>query len=280
VPRISTVVSSEVVAPGARVHDTVEVSGLGATEARIGFELFGPFATRAAIRCTGRPYARGELYASGDGTIRTRSVQLRRVGFYTYRQHLPGSDLVAEVTTECGLASETVLVRPLIVTGRNDVTGARRYGAAGDALTPTRVRVDDLGIDAPVYPVGIDLRQGVLDAPAQISRLGWWLDGMTPGTGAGSVLIAGHVDSATAGAGALFRLREASRGDLIRVTTRGGRTFTYRVVSIQTVPKAQLPPDVYSRRGRARLVLVTCGGPFDTATGHYRDNVVVTAVPA
>jgi hypothetical protein len=25
---------------------------------------------------------------------------------------------------------------------------------------------------------------------------------------------------------------------------------------------------------------VTCGGPFDAAIGHYRDNVVVTAVPA
>jgi hypothetical protein len=24
---------------------------------------------------------------------------------------------------------------------------------------------------------------------------------------------------------------------------------------------------------------VTCGGEFDTTTGHYRDNVVLTAVP-
>ncbi len=34
------------------------------------------------------------------------------------------------------------------------------------------------------------------------------------------------------------------------------------------------------RRGRPRLVLVTCGGPFDRVAGHYRDNVVLTAVPA
>jgi hypothetical protein len=31
--------------------------------------------------------------------------------------------------------------------------------------------------------------------------------------------------------------------------------------------------------GRARLVLVTCGGPYNRTTGHYRDNIVVTAVP-
>ena len=39
------------------------------------------------------------------------------------------------------------------------------------------------------------------------------------------------------------------------------------------------PSPVYSLRGRARLVLVTCGGPFNRTTGHYRDNIVVTAVP-
>jgi len=32
--------------------------------------------------------------------------------------------------------------------------------------------------------------------------------------------------------------------------------------------------------GRPRLVLATCGGPFIQSAGHYRDNVVLTAVPA
>jgi hypothetical protein len=41
-----------------------------------------------------------------------------------------------------------------------------------------------------------------------------------------------------------------------------------------------MPIGVYSLRGAGRLVLVTCGGPFDAMTGHYPDNVVVTAVPA
>ena len=115
--------------------------------------------------------------------------------------------------------------------------------------------------------------------PANIHRLGWWSDGLQPGATSGSILIAGHVDSATAGAGALFGLRDARAGERIQVTTRSGRTFTYGVVSVQRMLKAQLPASVYSRTGRPRLVLVTCGGPFDTSIGHYRDNVVVTAVP-
>jgi sortase (surface protein transpeptidase) len=93
-------------------------------------------------------------------------------------------------------------------------------------------------------------------------------------------LIAGHVDSATAGAGALFRLKDARPGDRIQVTAKNRRTFTYRVTSVKTMAKQDLPPSIYSRTGGRRLVVVTCGGPFDASVGHYRDNVVVTAVPA
>ena len=74
-------------------------------------------------------------------------------------------------------------------------------------------------------------------------------------------------------------MKEAQPGDRVRVTTKGGRVFTYKVVSLQTMAKAKLPPAIYSRQGRPRLVLVTCGGPFIESEGHYRDNIVVTAIP-
>jgi hypothetical protein len=66
----------------------------------------------------------------------------------------------------------------------------------------------------------------------------------------------------------------------VQVTTSNGQTRTYRVVSVQVMLKSKLPTSIFSRRGRPRLVLVTCGGPFDPSIGRYRDNVVVTAVPA
>jgi hypothetical protein len=49
---------------------------------------------------------------------------------------------------------------------------------------------------------------------------------------------------------------------------------------VRLYPKKDLPLDVYSQTGPPRLVVVTCGGPFDTATRHYDDNVILTAVPA
>src|SRR5262249_4977234 len=137
-----------------------------------------------------------------------------------------------------------------------------------------------LGIDAPISPAGIDVAHGVLGVPPNIHRAAWWADGAAPGSSSGAVLIAGHVDSKVAGAGAFFRLREARAGDTIELTTSGGQTLSYRVVSVKTYLKRLLPADVYSRHGRARLVVVTCGGPFDQSIGHYRDNIVVTAVPA
>jgi hypothetical protein len=83
-------------------------------------------------------------------------VRVAHAGFYPYRLHLAGTDLVADPTTECPIASETALARPLIITGRNDLTGLRRWAAA-DPLQPTRVRVANLGIDAPVSAAGTAL---------------------------------------------------------------------------------------------------------------------------
>lgn len=149
-PRVVTRVSAARTTPGSRVTDRVDVAGTGALALVIEVELFGPFATRAGIRCTGAPLWTGTLSTEGDGTYTTEPVTLARVGYYSFRE---------------------------------------------------------------------------------------------------SVL-----ESSTSAA------------------------FT-RVVSVQTMGEAQLPTGIWSQRGHHQLVLVTCGGPFNTALGHYRDNVVVTAVP-
>jgi hypothetical protein len=64
------------------------------------------------------------------------------------------------------------------------------------------------------------------------------------------------------------------------VSTQDGRQYRYRITSVQKMPKPQLPTGIFTQSGSRKLVLVTCGGPFDQQTHHYVDNVVVTAVPA
>ena len=271
---VHTVVSAEVVFPGASIFDRIQVLGLGKS-ARIEVELFGPYAARAAITCSGAPYWRGTVIAHGDGIVSTPPVRLAKAGFYTFRERVAGSSL----RTDCAEVAETALARPLILTGRGDPV-LRVRAVAASPPEPTRVRVPSLEIDAPVFPVSISLPHGALGVPPLIHRLGWWQDGMAPGSSTGSTLIAGHVDSARRGPGAFNRLHEARRGDSVQVTTRNGQTRTYHVVSVQVMLKNKLPTSIFSRRGRPRLVLVTCGGPFDPSIGRYRDTVVVTAVPA
>src|SRR5262245_22226434 len=277
-PIVTTVASSEVVSRGSAVFDRVRVRGLGKTAARIRVELFGPFATRGAISCSSRLHGSTVITAHGNGVVKTPSYRLTRAGFYTFREQLIGSPLVAQVTTACAEVAETSLAAPEIVTGRGDVARYVRVRAAGDPV-PVRVRVPSLGIDAPVSASGIDIVHGVLAVPPSIHRTGWWVDGAAPGARSGSIVIAGHVDSATAGVGAFFRLHEARIGAEVTVQTSAGRRYTYRVVSVRNYLKRKLPAEVYSLRGRPRLVLVTCGGPFIESEGHYRDNVVVVAVP-
>ena len=278
-PVVTTIVSGDVVRPGSAIFDRIRVSGIGRTAAGIEVELFGPFATRSAISCSSRTYWHGRVTAKGDGVLRSPAVRVKKAGFYTFRERLIPSPLIPALMTECALAAETSLAAPEIITGRGDRPAFVRATGEGGS-TPTRVRLASLGIDAPVSPVGIDVPHDVLAAPSDIHRLGWWKDGEAPGARTGSILIAGHADSATAGAGAFFRLHEAKAGDRIEATTADGRTHTYRVVSVRNYLKSRLPTSVYSQKGRPRLVLVTCGGPFDQAAGHYRDNVVLTAVPA
>lgn len=278
VPAVTTLVSRQVVFPGAMIFDRIRVRGIGRTEVPIEVQLYGPFSSRSAINCSGPPFWSGRVVARADGVLRSPEVRVRRAGFYTYRERIVGSELVTRTATECGLEEQTALARPQIVTGRGDVTRRLQTPpAAGSA--PARVRSAALGIDAPVGAVRIDTTDGVLAVPPFIARTGWWQDGMVPGARAGAILIAGHVDSARAGPGAFFRLRAANAGDRVQVTTRSGRTFTYRVASVARYLKSRLPTSVYSSTGRPRLVLVTCGGPFETGTGRYRDNIVVTAVP-
>ena len=58
-----------------------------------------------------------------------------------------------------------------------------------------------------------------------------------------------------------------------------GKTLATASRRSSACAKAALPASIYTRTGAARLVLVTCGGPFDARAGHYRDNVIVTATP-
>jgi hypothetical protein len=148
------------------------------------------------------------------------------------------------------------------------------------SFRPTALRVPAIDVDAPVVATRVDAT-GALVVPESPREVGWWSDGAAPGAPYGTILMAGHVDSAEEGLGSLVDLSRTPVGATVTVRGAEGRSATYRVVARRSYPKATLPwRDLFRQDVRARLLLVTCGGEFDRRTGHYERNVVVFAVPA
>jgi len=88
------------------------------------------------------------------------------------------------------------------------------------------------------------------------------------------------VDSPQHPIGLFSRLRDLAAGEVMEVTDAAGRLRRYQVQSVTSYPKAALPSDrPFARSGTRGLVLIACGGQFDSRTGRYADNVVAIATP-
>ena len=156
--------------------------------------------------------------------------------------------------------------------------GAFQDPAAPEArsdATPVRVTIPAIGVSTSLE----DLHRGAageLDPPEDWDSAGWFSDGIVPGQ-VGPAVIAGHVDSPTAAA-VFFRLDELVPGDEVHVAMSDGSTRTFTVDRSERAAKSAFPTsDVYGTAPTPQLRLITCDGTFDTATGHYTDNLIVFA---
>jgi sortase (surface protein transpeptidase) len=143
---------------------------------------------------------------------------------------------------------------------------------------PIGIAIPAMGLETKVVRVGVDRRTGGVEVPPDVRTVGWYRFSPIPGEPGSSVLL-GHVDSSTQGPGAFFHLASLDPGTRIRALLADRSSRTFRVVARRSYLKSRLPAAVFARTGRPVLTLVTCGGPFDASIGHYRDNVVVYAVP-
>ncbi|WP_433304884.1 class F sortase [Actinoplanes sp. CA-030573] len=151
------------------------------------------------------------------------------------------------------------------------ITGTTtREPRSDDWAPPIRIVIPALHVNAPVQPVSA--QSGALSIPEDPADLGWWLGSATPGSARGTVLVASHVDTATDGPGALFRLEQLPMGSTIAVRA-GDHTVTYRAVARRSYDKRHLPAALFRLDTAPQLALVTCGGTFDRGT--YSHNVVV-----
>lgn len=138
---------------------------------------------------------------------------------------------------------------------------------------PLTLVIPAIGVRTTVGTLGLQPDDEVM-VPTTIHTVGWYIDGPAPGQ-EGSAVILGHVDSYQ-GAGVFFNLKSLTAGDRIEVVSQDGVTTDFGVSKVVEYSKTAFPDRlVYGPHGTRSLQLVTCGGVFDHATGHYESNIVV-----
>lgn len=145
-------------------------------------------------------------------------------------------------------------------------------------VLPATLVIPSLGVNHALEKVGLN-PDGTLQVPGlnDVASPAWYSGSPSPGSLGPSVIV-GHVDSATSGDGVFFRLGSMLPGQEIDVTRTNGAVEHFTVTKVQSTPKASFPTsEVYGNTSDPELRVITCGGQFDSATGHYLNNIIVFA---
>jgi len=117
----------------------------------------------------------------------------------------------------------------------------------------------------------------------------WASQDAAPGSTRGTIILVAHINYAGV-AGAFSDLANYRVGQTITLVLADGRKMNYRVAAPAIeVKKDKLGPrrqelfdqtHSYGLARSGRLLLLSCGGRFSNATGHYESNILVYALPA
>jgi sortase (surface protein transpeptidase) len=145
--------------------------------------------------------------------------------------------------------------------------------AVAERSTPVLLSIPAIGLSVPLSQLGLNA-DGTVQVPTDFQMPGWFEPGPAPGQ-LGSAVILGHVDSYQ-GPAVFFQLRTLLTGDAVDVTLADGTVAHFAVYTVVQYQKTGFPTgQVYGAHGYSALQLVTCGGVFDSQTGHYLSNIVV-----
>jgi sortase (surface protein transpeptidase) len=140
------------------------------------------------------------------------------------------------------------------------------------------VRIPAIGVRSTLLHLGRNA-DGSVAVPSLVTsanEAAWYKYSVTPGQ-LGAAIIEGHVDS-NSGPAVFFRLGALRPGNTIDVTLADGVTAIFQVTGVREYTKDHFPARaIYGAANYAALRLITCGGAFDQATGHYLSSVVVYA---
>jgi len=157
------------------------------------------------------------------------------------------------------------------------IVAAPQSAAPHPVAAPVSLTIPLIGVSTKLITLGLT-SNGSLQVPpvSDTAVAGWYTGSPRPGA-IGSAIIVGHVDTVN-GPAVFDRLRELRKGDQVYIRRADGTLVKFRVTAVQQYLKDHFPTQtVYGPTPDAELRLITCGGAFDDATGHYLSNTVVYA---
>jgi Sortase domain len=180
--------------------------------------------------------------------------------------------LLLAATVGCGGTPEAAPSGSAAVQGPTVQTSAVVRARA----TPTALEIPAIGVNTgELVDLGLT-PSGAMEVPDDAATAGWFALGPVPGE-VGPAVLAAHVDYKKV-PGVFSRLHEVEVGDTAVVRRSDGTPVRFTAYRVERFSKSEFPTaDVYGNTASPELRLITCGGAFDEAVGHYRDNVVVFA---
>jgi hypothetical protein len=179
-------------------------------------------------------------------------------------------------------SARTGLIQP---TGPGEVptTGGSRPGpfdmvraqAVGEIVAPVGLRVEAAGIDAGIEALRVV--DGAMQDPTGPWVVAWYENLGTLGM-TGNVVMAGHIDFWNVGPAVFYNLAGLQPGEEAVVPGDDGNLYPYTIDWVEQFDSNTIPiEEVIGPTGGQSLTLITCGGAFDYATGHYLQRTVARA---
>ncbi|MBC7581544.1 class F sortase [Aeromicrobium sp.] len=184
------------------------------------------------------------------------------------------------ITGLCGVTfSAAALAKPTNLQPANRFAVVQPVAAKPRVLpksVPVHIEITSQNIDTDLVAVGLNDDATIELPPALDAVAGWYKFSPTPGE-LGPAVIVGHVDNYES-TSIFWRLRYVVAGDTINVVRADDTTAHFKVTQLAQYDQATFPTEtVYGNTKDSELRVITCGGTFDSTTGHYTQNTVIYA---
>jgi LPXTG-site transpeptidase (sortase) family protein len=179
---------------------------------------------------------------------------------------------LSQISAGDGTSPDLVVGATIVSQAKPSPPPEEKFYAASGTITPSRLRIPSIAVDARVMGVGL-MPDGSMGVPDNLWVSAWLSSTARPGQ-AGNAVIAGHRGI---GAPGLFgHLEKLKTGDRIHVSNAGHAELVYEVTRVAALDlSADTQMQVFGPTTQQQLVLITCYGRYSRTTGTYDHRLVV-----